>query len=32
MTAWDKNIDTDFSGILLDEKLCKEKKRKYFSL
>ena len=26
MTAWDKNIDTDFSGILLDEKLYKEKK------
>ena len=25
MKAWDIDIDTDFSGILLDEKLYKEK-------
>ena len=25
MRAWDIDIETDFSGILLDEKLCKEK-------
>ena len=30
MTAWDKNIDTDFSGILLEEKLYREKKPKIF--
>ena len=32
MRAWDININTEFSGILLDGKLYKEKKRKYFSL
>ena len=26
MRAWDIDIDNDFSGILLDEKLCKEEK------
>ena len=26
MRAWDIDTDTDFSGILLDEKLYKEKK------
>ena len=25
MRAWDMDIDTDFNGISLDEKLCKEK-------
>ena len=25
MTAWDTDVDTDFSDIILDEKLCKEK-------
>ena len=25
MKVWDINIDTDFSGILLDEKLYQEK-------
>ena len=24
MRAWDRDIDTCFSAILLDEKLCKE--------
>ena len=32
MRAWDKDIDTDFNGILLDEKLYKEKQQKYFNL
>ena len=32
MRAWDIDIDTDFRDISLDEKLYKEKKRKYFSL
>ena len=32
MRAWDIDIDTDFSGILLEEKLYKEKKPKYFNL
>ena len=27
MRAWDIDINTDFSGILLDEKLYKEKNR-----
>ena len=26
MTAWDIDIDNDFSGILLEEKLYKEEK------
>ena len=32
MRAWDIDIDTDFSGILLEEKLYKEKNPKYFNL
>ena len=27
MRAWDVDIDTDFSGVLLDEKLYKEKNK-----
>ena len=32
MRAWDIDIDTDFSGISLNETFYKEKKRKYFNL
>ena len=31
MRAWDIYIDTDFSGVLLDENYMK-KERKYFNL
>ena len=31
MRPWDIDVDTNFSGILLDEKLYKKKKRKYFN-
>ena len=31
MRAWDIDTDTDFSGILLDEKLYKEKKNFFLS-
>ena len=30
MRPWDIDIDTNFSGILLDEKLYKKKKTKIF--
>ena len=32
MRAWDIDIDTNFSGFLLDKKLHNNKKQKYFNL